>query len=101
MSSKSFTFQDFFRLEIQNQFTAPGNLVLNAPDRMYFITEIAASGAWTIHVKGNNADQDLRNYDRHGSGDKQFFRPICASEASFNGVSEVSGFWINATKVLH
>ncbi|EMJ64581.1 hypothetical protein [Leptospira sp. P2653] len=101
MSSKSFTFQDFSRLEFQNQFTVPGNTVLDEKDRMYFITEVVASGNWTIYIKGNNADQDLRNYDRHGSGDKQFFRPICASEASFNGVSEVSGFWINATKVLH
>ncbi|EMN90606.1 hypothetical protein [Leptospira weilii] len=101
MSSKSFTFQDYNRLEFQNQFTVPGNTVLDEKDRMYFITEVVASGNWTIHVKGNNADQDLRNYDRHGSGDKQFFRPICASEASFNGVSAVSGFWINATKVLH
>ncbi|TGM04869.1 hypothetical protein EHQ76_07445 [Leptospira barantonii] len=101
MSLKSLTFQDFSRLEFQNQFTVPGNTILNANDRLYFITEVTSPGAWTIHAKGNNADQNLRNYDRRGTGDKQFFRPICASEVSFSGVTEVSGFWINATKVSH
>ncbi|MCG6170218.1 hypothetical protein [Leptospira sanjuanensis] len=101
MSRKSFTFQDFSRLEFQNQFTAPGSTLLNSKDRLYFITEVIANGAWTIHVKGNNEDQELRDYSRTGTGDKQFFRPICASEASFQGISEVSGFWINASKTSH
>ncbi|MDI7165321.1 hypothetical protein [Leptospira santarosai] len=101
MSLKSFSFQDFIRLEVQNQFTVSGNAVLNAPDRMYFITEVISPSSWTIHVKGNNADQTLRNYDRNGSGDKQFFRPICASEVSFSGITEVSGYWTNASLVCH
>ncbi|PJZ29107.1 hypothetical protein [Leptospira kmetyi] len=101
MSLKSFTFQDFLRLEYQNQFTVSGNATLNDPERMYFLTEVVSNGLWTLHIKGNNADQTLRNYDRTGTGVKQFLRPICASEVSFTGVTEVSGFWTYATKVSH
>ncbi|TGM99693.1 hypothetical protein [Leptospira yasudae] len=96
---KSLTFGDFQRLKFQNQFTVPGTSILNSSDRQYFLTHIHASGPWTIHIKGNNADSEMSVYDRKGSGDLQFFLPLCASEVSFTGVSEVSGFWINATRV--
>lgn len=96
---KSLTFGDFHRLRFQNQFTLSGSVILNSPDRQYFLTHVQASGPWTIHAKGNNADSEMSEYDRKGTGDFQFFIPLCASEFSFTGVNEVSGFWINATKV--
>lgn len=101
MPKKSITLQDFSRLEFQNQFTLPGNAVLNSPDRLYYVTGIFATGAWKIFVKGNNADANLQNYIRSGNGDIQFFRPICACEVSFFGVTEVSGFWTNSSLSSH
>ncbi|EMJ62100.1 MULTISPECIES: hypothetical protein [Leptospira] len=101
MSRKSITLQDIGRIQYQNQFTVLGTESLNDSGRLYYITNIHALGDWTISVKGNNADQKLTNYSRSGTGDFQFFLPLCVSEVSFSGVIEVSGFWVNASLVSH
>ncbi|RHX83301.1 hypothetical protein [Leptospira stimsonii] len=101
MSRKSITLQDIGRIQYQNQFTVSGTEILNDPGRLYYITNIHALGGWTISAKGNNADQKLTIYSRSGTGDFQFLLPLCISEASFTGVTEVSGFWANASPMSH
>ncbi|PNV74384.1 hypothetical protein BES34_014295 [Leptospira inadai serovar Lyme] len=95
---KSISLQDLARLQFQNQFTVPGTEVLNDPDKLYFITAIEATGPWTISIKSENQDEKFRTFTRTGKGPEQFFLPVCVDEATFTGVSEVSGFYLKTNR---
>lgn len=99
---KSFTFQDFQRLQFQNQVTVQkptspvGPIVLDDPKKLYYITYINASGAWDLDGTTSNKDEDKRAYKRHGNQSIQFFTPLCFNTVTINGADEVSFFWISA-----
>lgn len=90
--------QDVARAPFSNAFTLQDNagaVVLNDPERVYAITEVRASGAWTASY--SNSDRDGEVYTRNGSGNSQFTPiPWVAEDVSFSGVDEVSGYWIPA-----
>ncbi|TGK41216.1 hypothetical protein [Leptospira andrefontaineae] len=96
---KSLTFQDLARLQLQNQFNIPGSVELNDPKKLYFITAIHATGAWTILGSTLNQDPKFRPFTKNGTGPIQFLFPLCLEEASFSGILEVTGFFIPATTI--
>ncbi|WCL50718.1 hypothetical protein [Leptospira sp. GIMC2001] len=94
---KSISLQDIQRVRYQNQFTRPGNLPLNIPERIYYITRVRASGAWTIQGKSNSQDPDERLRTIQGSGTEQFYSVLCFDSIdSMTGVQDISGFWVPA-----
>jgi len=103
---KSITLQDWERLRLQNQFTIPGNAsaidpntgTLTQAKRIFYITRIQATGAWTVAGEGNNADPALRSISISGNGTEKFeFLPLCfARVTGLTGVTAISGFWVSA-----
>ncbi|NCN09671.1 MAG: hypothetical protein GW938_07485 [Leptospira sp.] len=96
---KSITLQDYELLKFQNQFTRPGNLPLNDPKRIYYITRVRATGSWTINGKGNSKDPEERIRTVSGNGTEQFYIPLCFdSIQSMTGVQDIMGFWSSASE---
>jgi hypothetical protein len=96
---KSITLQDLERLQFQNQFTRPGNLPLNNKKRIYYITRVRASGAWSIQGLSNSQDPEERNRTVQGNGTDQFYIPLCFdSITSMTGIQDIMGFWSPASE---
>lgn len=96
---KSITLQDYEVLKFQNQFTKLGNVQLNDPKRIYYITRIKASGNWNLNGKSNSKDPDERFRSVTGSGTEQFYIPLCFDTVdSMTGVQETNGFWSHAVE---
>jgi hypothetical protein len=86
---KIFNAIDAQQAKLRNQFTQAhtANAVnLIEDNKVYCVTEVRASGAWTVSVDG---------VTRNGSGNTQFFNPIAGDTLRFAGVTEVSGYFIN------
>jgi len=71
-----------------------GVVNLSAPKKMYVILEVRAAGAWSLTYR--NSDTQAPPYTRNGSGNALFPQEFVCEQAVFTGVTEVSGYWIEA-----
>ncbi|MBE7411402.1 MAG: hypothetical protein HS129_04945 [Leptospiraceae bacterium] len=86
------------RGEIQNNFTLQGSggaLVLNDRDKLYLITEVRASGAWSCNYTNSKGE----SYTRNGSGNTLLHPPWSAEILVFSGILEVSGYFMEVGNV--
>ncbi|MCT8335761.1 hypothetical protein NUH30_18895 [Leptospira sp. 85282-16] len=94
--------QDIARAPYANHFTEPHDatiVTLNDPEKIYVITEVRSSGAWTCEYTNSSADGKV--YSRNGNGIQSFIpKAFTAENLKFVGVTEVSGYYIPAGKVL-
>lgn len=85
---KAINVQDIYPASFRNQFGKTGAPVLNEAKTVYFVTAVRGTN-WTMTVTGNS-----ETFTRSGSGDTQFFIPVCGNSITFTGTTEVIGFYI-------
>lgn len=88
--------QDDLRSQFENQFSAiPSDNFLTEKDKYFCITEIEATGNFTINYTALNG----RKYIRGGTGTRIYFHPIvCQNTPTFSGVSRLSGYFVRLPK---
>lgn len=93
MAGKIVNYIDLPRSQFENQFSvSPSDPLLAEANRILFITEINAPGAWTIDY--TNISE--RAYTKTGTGHTVFLIPMAVLPgAVFGGVSNISGFFQN------